>query len=128
MIYFFSVISLASLLGLVWLFARQTILLSRGDVLITDGADLHLFIEPTINYLAYKFVSLCREIGRRSMLFTLSLGRELSIAGRQVLGRLEHRFAHLINLVKGRGMPVNRGSVSFFLRELDEYKQSLNQN
>lgn len=96
--------------------------------MVSDGSNVHALIEPVIDYLAFQFVLLCKDAGKRLTLFTLSLAREGATVLRRIAGKLEYQFSHLINLVKGRGIHNNRGSVSFFLREIDEYKRTLTQN
>lgn len=128
MIFTLSVIAVVSLGGVFWLFASQTVKMSRGEVAISDGSNIHRLIEPLIDYFAFQFVVWCRDNGRKLALLVLSFAHEVATLGRKFSAYLEHRFAKLIDLVKGRGIPNNRGAVSFFLREIDEYKKTLSRN
>lgn len=125
---FFSLIVIIPGLALVYLFSKQAVGLKRGEIVAKgNSAAAHLLIEPIVDYLAFQFVIICREWGRRLTLLVLFVAREAMILGRRLFGRAEQRFAKLINLVKGRGVDTsnNRGSVSFFLREIDEHKKQL---
>jgi len=85
-------------------------------------------LEPVITTTAYSLVTAVRYIVKYSSIRFLVALHTMASFGRAVLTRIEKRFALLIDAVRGRGQTPSdrhRGSVSFFLEQIKDYKDEM---
>ena len=85
-------------------------------------------LEPVITTTAYSLVTAVRYIVKYSSIRFLVALHTMASFGRAVLTRIEKRFALLIDAVRGRGQTPSdrhRGSVSFFLEQIKDYKEEM---
>ncbi|MFH1169971.1 MAG: hypothetical protein V1704_00150 [Candidatus Vogelbacteria bacterium] len=85
-------------------------------------------LEPVIATTAHSLITAVRYIVRHLSIRFLVALHTLASFGRAVLTRIEKRFALLIDAVRGRGQTPSdrhRGSVSFFLEQIKDYKEEM---
>ncbi len=85
-------------------------------------------LEPVITTTAHSLITAVRYIVKYLSIRFLVALHTLASLGRMVLTRIEKRFALLIDAVRGRGQTPSdrhRGSVSFFLEQIKDYKEEM---
>ena len=85
-------------------------------------------LEPAISTTAYNLVAAARRLIRYISIRLLVALRAFAALGRTILTRIEQRFSLLIDTVRGRGQTPDhhrRGSVSFFLEQIKDYKEEM---
>ena len=85
-------------------------------------------LEPVIATTAHSLITAVRYIVKSFSIRFLVALHTLASFGRAVLTRIEKRFALLIDAVRGRGQTPDdrhRGSVSFFLEQIKDYKEEM---
>ncbi len=63
-----------------------------------------------------------KYVGKQGLYFTV---KKSIIVGEQLKKVIRPRIAHIIDAVKGKDIPKNRGAVSFFLTSVKEHAESL---
>lgn len=121
--YIFIWLALVSGVTLFYFLTRRVIVLKRSSHNFhADEPSLHVFVKPTIDYSAFRLVTLVKHLLRRFSLHALTLmARGLSLLKYFVV-RLEQKFAKIIKSVRGQGPMGKRGAVSLFLQEMGELK------
>ncbi len=115
-------ISLSSFALLVGMIAWQMFALRQGRVGYGHGPSLSAMIQPKIDHAAFHFSTFAGALLKRLSLLVLSGIRFLLVLSKQLISRLEKRFGRIINAVKGKGAVSKKGSVSLFLREVEQYR------
>ncbi len=122
----FSWLAMVSGLGVVYLVAKRMYLIRRtNETFHSNEPSIHMFVKPTIDYSAFRLVTGSRKLGHRLMVITLELLGKLLSLFKFIIIRLEHRFSKIVNSVRGKGSIGKRGSVSLFLKEIEEHKSGL---
>lgn len=113
-------------LGVVYLVARRVYMLRQtSDTFHTDEPSIHMFVKPTIDYSAFRLVTGLKKLGHRLMVWGLEATAKLLSVFKFIVIKLEHRFSKVVNSVRGKGSIGKRGSVSIFLKEIEEHKSGL---
>lgn len=125
----FAWLAMVSGLGVVYLVAKRMYLLRQtGEIFHAHEPSIHVFVKPTIDYSAYRLVTGLKKLSHRLAVMVLELtGKSLSLF-KFVVIRLEHRFSKVVNSVRGKGSIGKRGSVSIFLKEIEDHKNGLRFN
>ncbi len=124
MIWFFTILaggSLLAMLGMVvvvLLFRDRRVL---AEVAPTNDNWSELFWLP-VDYFAYHLPIWLKALGRYFSLYVLVYLRHSFRFLRGRLLWLEHYFADLIDLLRGRGVRGKRGSASLFLEQISRDK------
>lgn len=63
-----------------------------------------------------------KHMGREAMHFAIKKSVDIL---RKVRGKVYPRIAHIVETVKGKDLPKNKGSVSLFMKAVKEHKDSL---
>lgn len=84
-------------------------------------------VEPLVSSTAYGLIDLTRQIIKHLSIHFLVALHSLATFARHILTRIEKRFALLIDAVRGHShTPTDRrGSVSFFLEQIKDYKDEM---
>ncbi len=84
-------------------------------------------VEPFVSSAAYGLIDATRQLAKHFSIRFLMVLHSLVSFGRAILTRIEKRFALLIDAVRGHGHtpPDRRGSVSFFLEQIKDYKDEM---
>ena len=85
-------------------------------------------LEPAISTTAYGLIRATRQLIKYLFLRFLMFLHTLATFGRTILTQIERRFSLLIDAVRGRGQTPDhrhRGSVSFFLEQIKDYKEEM---
>lgn len=83
-------------------------------------------LEPAITTIAHSLIVAVRYVVKYFSIRFLVVLHRLASLGRTILTRIEKRFALLIDAVRGRGpSDRHRGSVSFFLEQIKDYKEEM---
>lgn len=125
----FAWLAMVSGLAVVYLVAKRVYVLRRTEERFhTDELSIHVFVKPTIDYSAFRLVTGLKQLAHRLMVGSLELtGKFLSLL-KFVVIKFEHRFSRVVNSVRGKGSLGKRGSVSVFLREIEDHKNGLRFN
>lgn len=97
----------------------------QTSLVVKSGSEV---LSDIISSVAQGLTALVRYIIKYLSIRSLIFLHRLVSFGRNVLTRIERRFASLIDAVRGRGHHPSgreRGSVSFFLEQLKDYKQEM---
>ena len=124
-IIFFVILAAVSLLGMILIILAS----GRGaDHLSSSDRSVSQFLESSISITAYGSIALVRRTIRYFFIRFLIIARAFTSFGRAILTRVEKRFSLLIDAIRGRGQAPNsrqRGSVSFFLEQIKDYKEEM---
>ncbi|MEK7622196.1 MAG: hypothetical protein AAB415_03375 [Patescibacteria group bacterium] len=85
-------------------------------------------LAPVIAATAYGLIAMTRRLVKFFSIHFLVAVHALVSLGHVILTRIEKRFALLIDAVRGRGQTPSdrhRGSVSFFLEQIKDYKEEM---
>ena len=85
-------------------------------------------VEPLISSTAYGLIEAARQIIKYISIRFLVALHSITSLGRLILTRIEKRFSLLIDAVRGHGHTPDdrhRGSVSFFLEQIKDYKDEM---
>jgi len=122
----FSWLAMVSGLGVVYLVAKRMYLLRRtSETFHADEPSIHMFVKPTIDYSAFRLVTGLKQASHWLAISGLELTGKLLTVFKFIVIKLEHRFSKVVNSVRGKGSIGKRGSVSIFLKEIEEHKNSL---
>lgn len=96
-----------------------------GKVVEIKHPSLHSIIQPKIDFIAYLFVVICRDISKFVSLHVLvTVHRAMSFL-KVALIKSEKKFSRVIDAVHGRGPEGKRESASFFLVEIQRHAEQL---
>ncbi len=115
-------VSISSLVALLAMIAWQAFALRQGHVEAGSSQSLSAVIQPKIDHAAFHFSTFAGAVLKRFSILLLSGIRVLLLLSKQLIIKLEKRFANIINAVKGKGPTSKKGSVSVFLREVEQYR------
>ncbi len=85
-------------------------------------------MEPLVSSIAYGLIAAARQIVKYISIRLLVTLHSIASLGRAILTRIEKRFSLLIDAVRGHGHTPgdrHRGSVSFFLEQVKDYKDEM---
>lgn len=121
-------LSLATIVGMV---ARKLITLRGLKVSLVEGMEkeLHGKLYETINSVWHIFRV---KVLARLRIFILALFYTIAHEVLHIVGimggKLKTRHGKWFDMVEGKGVLRKKGSASFFLRDVAEYKKSLQEN
>ena len=101
--------------------------LSMADPLLSYQP-VNNVIEPIVSTTANGLIAIVRYAVRHTSIKLLIALRSVVSFGRALLFHIEQRFSRLIDAVRGRGPTPgdrHRGSVSFFLEQIKDYKDEM---
>lgn len=106
-----------SLLGILFLFLNKWRELEQGKafVKVSWGSDERL--KQKIDEVKVKVKALPREALHATAFFTVKHGVNLFEKTKSII---YPRISHIVDALKGRDIPRNRGSVSLFLKYIEE--------
>ena len=99
-----------------------------GSSLPPQSRSLGDVVEPFISSIAYSLIEAAHQIVRYISIRFLVALHSIASLGRTILTRIEKRFSLLIDAVRGHGHTPDsrhRGSVSFFLEQIKDYKDEM---
>ncbi|MFA6050576.1 MAG: hypothetical protein WC761_05255 [Candidatus Paceibacterota bacterium] len=120
-----TIIFFLSLLGIIFLFWNKQRELTKGQALVrlTFGSDVHLKQKIENARLGAKdFPKRAMNIGA---FYAVKHGLNAFEKTKQVV---YPRIAHIVDAVKGRDIPRNRGSVSLFLKHIEEHQKNISRS
>ena len=85
-------------------------------------------VEPLVSSAAHGLITATRQMVKYFFIRFLEVLHSLASLARAILTRIEKRFSLLIDAVRGHGHTPNdrhRGSVSFFLEQIKDYKDEM---
>lgn len=121
-------ISALSFVAMISMVSLRVVAIRNGKVTELDQPSIHSVVQPKVDFTAFFFVVLCRDIFKYlSLHFLLFIHRTLSLLKLYTI-KVEKRFSRIIDAVHGKGVEGKRGSVSIFLHDLQVHKEkALNQ-
>lgn len=121
LLYIFIWLALVTGLSALYLLVKRAVVLRRTNHNFhTAEPSLHVFVKPTLDYSAFKFITWLKVWLRHTSLQLLMLVAKGLAVVKYLVVKLEQRFAKVIRSVRGQGPTGKRGSVSLFLREVGE--------
>lgn len=121
LLYIFIWLALVSGLTAVYLLVKRAFVLRRTNHNFhTSEPSLHVFVKPTLDYSAFKFITWLKAWLRHASLHLLMLAAKGLSLVKYLVVKLEQKFAKVIRSVRGQGPTGKRGSVSLFLREVGD--------
>lgn len=122
--YILILITLFSLIGMIFILINQVIKNRQAGI---DSSQFSGFSVAgiLIDYMAFKIVYFCREIIYKLYVFSMFFIRNLLSVIRYAVIRVEKRFHRVTVKLQGRQIIHRNDSVSFFLREIKEHKDSV---
>ena len=106
-----------------YLLVGQMKLVRRGEVTVSVTPALVSIFSHRVNRFYHGFGFFFKHLGHHGYFFSLLVMRRLVIVSKYILMRIEQRFSHLIESVRGKGVISKRGSVSLFLTALASQEQ-----
>jgi hypothetical protein len=96
-----------------------------GKIIVMEQPTLFSSLQEKIDWLAVLFVLVCRETLKLASLYTLLFLKKIAYYLKMGSAKVEKRFAHVIDMVRGKGSIEKRGAVSFFLREITDHSDKI---
>ena len=121
-------ISFLAMVGMVWSQAYRPAFSASNPEVFSQMKSGGEVLGDIFSSIAHGLVSLVRYTTKYLSIRFLLVLHALASFARNVLTRIEGRFARLIDAVRGRGHHPSdreRGSVSFFLEQIKDYKQEM---
>ncbi len=121
-------ISFLAMAGMIWSQAYRSAFSSSNPEISSSVKSGSEVLSDVISSIAHGLVALVRQTLKYLSIHFLVFLHRLASFGRNLLTRIERRFASLIDAVRGRGQHPSdreRGSVSFFLEQIKDYKQEM---
>ena len=121
LLYIFIWLAVVSGLSAFYLLLKRAFVLRRtAHHFHTHEPSLHVFVKPTLDYSAFKFITWLKAWLRHLSLHLLMLMVKALSLLKYFVVKLEQKFAKVIRSVRGQGPTGKRGSVSLFLREVGD--------
>lgn len=117
-----------SLATIVLVLGRKLVSIRTVKLSLIEGVEkeFHGKLYETVHYLWRVFLDRCYVPMRKFALSVFyTIAHEVLHFGLVVGQKIKTRYVKWYNLVKGKGVIRKKGSVSFFLRDVAEYKRQL---
>lgn len=111
-----------SLLGIVFLFLNKWRELELGKAYVRISSQQDMRLRKQIDVVVVRVRSLPRQALHAAVFFTIKHAIVIFDRTKQ---KLYPRIAHIVDALKGRDIPRNRGSVSLFLKYIEENRGDL---
>lgn len=111
-----------SFLALTTMVVMQVFAFKAGRVVTMEQSDRPSIMQTKIDDLAVLFVLVCHEGSKFLSLHVLVFLHRLVSSVKMATIQVEKKFSRVINAVRGKGEPSKKGTVSFFLREIQDHK------
>ncbi len=121
--YILAVLSLISLVGLVFVLARQ-VRYNRSHNIDYRSLDHYAVTGLVIDYLAFKIVRFFREVLLKSYLFSVHFIKNCISTARFVIVKVEKKFNRIAANMPEPEDIHKTDKVSFFLREIKDHKEN----
>lgn len=117
--------SFTAMIAMIFL-ARHPVV--NNDYPSSQSRSMSSILEPAVSAIARNLVVAISYVARHTSIRLLLVLHFLASFARSMLTRIERRFALLIDAVRGRSRTPSgrrRGSVSFFLEQIKDYKDEM---
>ncbi len=108
-----------ALFAVIFVFAnrRREMLSGRPYLRLAYGSDFHL--KRKIESAKTSVKAMPRRAANATAFYAVKQGLHVYGKAREII---HPKIAHIIEAVKGKNIPKNRGSVSLYLKRIEEYK------
>jgi len=111
-----------SLVAIAFIFAnrRREMLVGRPYLRLTFGSDFHL--KRRIESAKVSVMGMPKKAVNATAFYAVKHGLQVYSKAKSII---RPKIAHIIEAVKGKDIPKNKGSVSLYLKRIEEYKKEL---
>jgi hypothetical protein len=116
-----STIAIVSLVLMLYILVHKSRELRTGKILLNIGNQQSDLVVRRLKATLVEKAAIAHPENGRSVLRRLII--EIEKQSMNLFHRLSHRFSMVGDVVTGRDIPKNRGSVSFFLKNIEDSKK-----